>query len=103
MLNISKNISAAVAAALLPSTKLALNGGIVQQCQPLTEAISTFKERVLTGDVLVKTLGTGRVPTLIPDPEVSPDLWAGPSQARAPFLTQLELCGAGKDEVLRES
>lgn len=50
----------------------------------------------------MKTLITGRVPKLTFDPEVSPDLW-DPLHVRAPFLTQLELCGAGKDEVLRES
>lgn len=48
---------------------------------------------------------TGGVPTLIfdpPPPEAGPDLW-GPSRASAPLLTRLELCAAGKDEVLRES
>lgn len=50
----------------------------------------------------MKTLITGRLPKLIFDPEVSPHLQA-PLHATAPFLTQLELYGAGKDEVLRES
>ena len=43
---------------------------IMQRCQPHIEAISTLKGACANGDVLVKTLITGRAPKLIFDPEV---------------------------------
>ena len=60
---------------------------ITQKCQPHIEAIRTLKGACANGDVLVKTLITGRVPKLIFDPEVSPNLdLRGPLKARSPFL-----------------
>lgn len=104
MLKISKNISTAATDVLLPSAKLARTAVITQKCQPPSEAISALKEHVLThGGVLAKTPMTAGVPELTSDPEVGPDLWCPSHATAAPFLTPPEPCGAGKDEVLRES
>lgn len=77
MLKISKNISAAATDVLLPMQSWPQQAAITLKCQPHLEAISTLKEHVLmNGDVLVKTLITGRMPKLTFDPEVSIS-WGG--------------------------
>lgn len=88
---------------------------ITQQRQPHIEAISAWKGACANGDVLAKTLITGRAPKLIFDPEVSPistggagvGVWGGESgvggvvagrglNAGAPFRTQLSCTEQGR-------
>lgn len=87
---------------------------ITQQRQPHIEAISAWKGACANGDVLAKTLITGRAPKLIFDPEVSPISTRGVGvgvlegesgvggvggrdlNAGAPFRTQLSCTEQGR-------